>query len=136
MQAAQQAVLTAIGIAAFLLINRSRSPKATLVLVLLSIFASYRYLFWRAADTLALDTPLQALLSVGLLAAEAYAAVLLVLSYIQTAWPLDRKPVPLPADPAVWPTVDVFIPTYNEPLEIVAPTVLAAPERSTGRATS
>ncbi|MBV8393947.1 MAG: glycosyltransferase, partial [Alphaproteobacteria bacterium] len=32
----------------------------------------------------------------------------------------------LPRDPETWPTVDVFIPTYNEPLEIVRPTVMAA----------
>jgi cellulose synthase (UDP-forming) len=30
------------------------------------------------------------------------------------------------ADPADWPTVDVYIPSYNESLDIVKPTVFAA----------
>jgi cellulose synthase (UDP-forming) len=32
----------------------------------------------------------------------------------------------MPPDRDEWPTVDVFIPTYNEPLKVVKPTVLAA----------
>ena len=36
------------------------------------------------------------------------------------------RPVELPEDGALWPTVDVFIPRYNESLSVVKPTVLAA----------
>ena len=36
-------------------------------------------------------------LSLGLIAAEFYAWLVLVLGYIQTAWPLGRKPVAMPA---------------------------------------
>ena len=61
-----------------------------------------------------------------LVAAEVYAALVLLLGYFQTAWPLKRKPLPLPADRSQWPTVDVFIPTYNEPLSVVKPTIYAA----------
>ena len=126
MAAEQQSFLTIAGIFAFLIIRRSPSRKATLVLVFLSLLATARYLFWRAADTLSFDGFAQGLLSIGLLAAETYAGILLVLSYLQTAYPLNRKPVPLPHDPNTWPTIDVFIATYNEALEIVRPTVLAA----------
>lgn len=52
--------------------------------------------------------------------------MILVLGYFQVLWPLNRKPVPLPADQRLWPSVDVFIPTYNEPLSVVRTTVLAA----------
>ena len=38
----------------------------------------------------------------------------------------NARPAPLPDDPATWPSVDVYIPTYNEDLELVRPTVLAA----------
>jgi cellulose synthase (UDP-forming) len=48
------------------------------------------------------------------------------LSYFQSSWPLNRKYVPLPRDTNQWPTVDVFIPTFNEPLDIVRCSVLAA----------
>jgi len=50
----------------------------------------------------------------------------LMLGYFQTAWPLQRKPLPLPENRDEWPTVDVFIPTYNEPLSVVKPTIYAA----------
>jgi cellulose synthase (UDP-forming) len=50
----------------------------------------------------------------------------LLLGYFQTAWPLKRTPMPLPASRDLWPTVDVFIPTYNEPLSVVKPTIYAA----------
>jgi cellulose synthase (UDP-forming) len=73
-----------------------------------------------------MDNLLDLVLGTGLLGAEIYAFVVLLLGYIQTAWPLERKPHPLPEDTSLWPTVDVFIPTYNEPLSVVRPTVLAA----------
>ncbi len=65
-------------------------------------------------------------LGLGLLGAELYAFVILVLGYFQVLWPLHRKPVQLPEDQALWPSVDVFIPTYNEPLSVVRTTILAA----------
>ena len=52
--------------------------------------------------------------------------MVLLLSYLQTAWPLERKPEPLPDDLSLWPTVDVYVPTYNEPLNVVRITVLGA----------
>ena len=50
----------------------------------------------------------------------------MALGYIQTITPLERKPIPLPEDPADWPIVDVYIPTYNEDLSVVRATFLAA----------
>ena len=49
---------------------------------------------------------------------------MLVLGYVQTLWPLERRPIPMPDDIALWPTVDVYVPTYNEPMSIVRATVL------------
>jgi cellulose synthase (UDP-forming) len=126
MDAVQQAILTGFGIVAFLVINRSKTRRAGLVLVVLSLVVTARYLFWRAADTLQFDGFFQSFLCLGLVAAEVYASILLLLSYMQTAYPLDRKPVPLPLDPTDWPTVDVYVPSYNEALSLVRPTVLAA----------
>ena len=98
----------------------------TLVLVLMSAIVSSRYLWWRVSSTLNWDDSLDLLLGVGLLLAELYAWLVLILGYFQTAWPMGRKPAPLPADPSHWPSVDVYIPTYNEPLSVVKPTVFAA----------
>jgi cellulose synthase (UDP-forming) len=62
----------------------------------------------------------------GLFLAEVYIWVMLLLNYLQTVWPLKREIVPLPDDMSKWPTVDIYIPSYNEPLEVVRDTVLAA----------
>jgi cellulose synthase (UDP-forming) len=121
----QQAVLTLLGIAAFLLVNRSKSRRATVLLVLLSFAITSRYLWWRVTETIQFDNPLQGLLSLGLFAAECYAGALLFLSYVQLTYPLNRKPTRLPPNPDDWPSVDVYVPSYNESLEIVRPTVLA-----------
>ena len=107
-------------------IRRISGNLASILLILLSAIASTRYLWWRATHTLNWDDLIDLSLGLGLLAAEIYAWLVLVLGFIQTIWPLRRQPAPLPEDTAQWPSVDVFIPTYNEPLKVVKPTVLAA----------
>ncbi|WP_456380867.1 UDP-forming cellulose synthase catalytic subunit [Thiolapillus sp.] len=107
-------------------IRRIPGNLATMILIVLSVIASSRYLWWRINYTLNWDDLIDLTLGLGLLAAELFAWLVLILGYFQTARPLQRQPVALPADPAQWPTVDVFIPTYNEPLEVVKPTVYAA----------
>ena len=52
--------------------------------------------------------------------------MVLVLGYFQVVWPLNRQPVPLPEDMAQWPTVDIFVPTYNEDLNVVKNTIYAS----------
>ena len=122
----QQALLALGCVAMFLCLNRLKGRTVTILLVLLSSVVSMRYMYWRLTDTLDFTGFWQTFLGTGLLLAEVYALMALVLSYVQSIWPLDRKPVPLPTDPETWPEVDVFIPTYNETLEIVKPTVFAA----------
>ena len=126
MDAEHQTWLTLGGIVAFLALNRVKSRKIGLMLVFISVLVTSRYLFWRLTETLEFDSLWQTLLGTGLFVAEVFAGLLMALSYFQTSYPLERKPVPLPADPELWPTVDVYIPTYNESMEIVRPTVLAA----------
>lgn len=121
-----QAVVAIGTMLVFLLCNRVPGRPMTLFLMVLSSAVSIRYILWRFTETLDFATPFQGLLGTGLALAELYAIVVLALGYVQMVWPLERKPVPLPADPAEWPTVDVFIPTYNEDLSIVRATVLAA----------
>ena len=69
---------------------------------------------------------LDAFFILSLLLAEAYAFFILFLGYFQTIWPLRRAPVPLPDATEEWPHVDVLIPTYNEPLDVVRYTALGA----------
>ncbi|WP_445395507.1 UDP-forming cellulose synthase catalytic subunit [Zobellella sp. An-6] len=98
----------------------------TLLMIVLSTLISCRYLWWRYSSTLNWNSSLDLTLGLILLAAETYSWLLLVLGYVQTCWPLRRKPAPLPSDTRRWPSVDVMIPTYNEPLAVVRTTVYAA----------
>ncbi|MGB5972762.1 MAG: UDP-forming cellulose synthase catalytic subunit [Nodosilinea sp.] len=98
-----------------------------LFMVVLSSMTTLRYLYYRTRYTLNLDTPLDAVFSLLLFAAELYALGTLFLSYFQTLRLRDRKSVDLaPIPPAQWPTVDVYIPTYDEDVAIVRKTVVAA----------
>ncbi|MDM0020206.1 UDP-forming cellulose synthase catalytic subunit [Variovorax saccharolyticus] len=122
----QQLTLSIAIFIAALVLNRFPGRIPTLAMIFLSVIVSSRYMYWRITETMYMDNLLDLVLGTGLLGAEIYAFVVLLLGYIQTAWPLERKPHPLPEDTSLWPTVDVFIPTYNEPLSVVRPTVLAA----------
>ena len=121
-----QSILAFATALAFFLGNRRKGRRMTLFLTMLSALMSLRYIVWRVTETLEFNTVLQGFLGTGLALAEAYAVVVLALGYIQTMWPLQRQPMPLPDNPADWPTVDVYIPSYNEDLSIVRATVLAA----------
>ncbi|WP_274534351.1 UDP-forming cellulose synthase catalytic subunit [Methylobacterium indicum] len=120
-----QAILAVVCFGLFLLANRRRGRGTTVFLAVLSVLTSFRYMFWRVTDTLTIELSIESFLGLLLIIAECYAVTILVLGYIQNIWPLNRKPVPLPADVDAWPAVDVFVPTYNESLSIVRTTVLA-----------
>ncbi|MCW8345636.1 UDP-forming cellulose synthase catalytic subunit [Vibrio sp. ZSDZ65] len=103
---------------------KGRLPN--LLLIILSLIASCRYIWWRYTSTINWDKDLDMILGLVLLIAETYSWMVLLLSYFQSIWPLNRKPVLLPSSTQTWPTIDLFIPTYNEELEVVRATVLAA----------
>ncbi len=130
----QQAVLGLVTLAMALAMARSSdSYLITLALMMLSMFCTFRYGYWRIAqvvrffqDPASHPGALDAFFIFCLLGAEAYAFVILFLGYFQTIWPLRRAPVALPDNPEEWPHIDVLIPTYNEPLDVVRYTALGA----------
>lgn len=109
-----------------LLVRRIPGRFSALMLIVLSLTVSCRYIWWRYTSTLNWDDPLSLVCGLILLFAETYAWIVLVLGYFQVVWPLNRQPVPLPKEMAQWPTVDIFIPTYNEDLSVVKNTVYAS----------
>ena len=109
-----------------IIMGRAKSRKATLAIAALSLLVSTRYIVWRTTSTLEFDTVPAFLLGTGLYLAELYAWVILALGFLQTSWPLHRPLVEPEGTPDQWPTIDVYIPTYNENLEIVRNTVFAA----------
>jgi cellulose synthase (UDP-forming) len=98
-----------------------------LFMITLSSLTTLRYLYYRTRYTLNFDTPLDGTFSLLLYGAEMYALGTLFLSYFQTLRLRDRTSVDLTAVPQTqWPTVDVYIPTYDEDVAIVRKTVVAA----------
>ena len=122
----QQTVIGCGAIVIGLLIGRVSSRGAILTMMAISVLMSSRYLYWRMTSTMVETSTGETVLSFLLLAAECYGFMMLLLAYVQESGKLERRPVPLPSDPAQWPTVDVFVPTYNEPLSVVRATILAA----------
>ncbi|NEP12023.1 MAG: UDP-forming cellulose synthase catalytic subunit [Symploca sp. SIO2C1] len=107
--------------------SKKNSEYIHLFLVLLSIVTTIRYLYYRTSYTLNLEDWLNATFSLLLFVAELYAISTLVLAYFQTLKIKDRKPVDLSNFPQEeWLKVDIYIPTYNEDVEIVRKTTLAA----------
>ena len=129
-----QIVLGGVSIITALILNRvSRSRMITLALMFISLTATLRYGWWRfhaifqffndqANSWLTIDS----FLMLVLLSAEVYTIIIMILGFMQTSAPLERKPIPLPEDESLWPHVDLLIPTYNEPLSLVRYTALAA----------
>jgi cellulose synthase (UDP-forming) len=109
-----------------LLMRRIPGMTPTLVLIALSMIASCRYGYWRLTESIDFEPGWETFIGWCLLGAEIYAWLIMVLGFVQSAVPLKRQAVAMPPDRSGWPTVDVFIPTYHEPLSVVEPTVLAA----------
>ena len=130
----QQLLLGAMTVFIAIWMQRSStSYLITLTLMLVSIFSTIRYGYWRVATTIrylfepgSKANPLDTFFIWMLLLAECYAFVILGMGYLQTLWPLRRAPVPLPEDSDDWPAIDLLIPTVNEPLSVVRFTALAA----------
>lgn len=123
---ASQWIFGAGVIVAGISVARLKSRRATLAICVLALLASTRYMFWRTTQTLDFGTPLELFLGMGLYIAEVYAWLILVLGFLQTSWPIRRLPMELTGPDQALPTVDVYIPTYNESLAIVRSSVLAA----------
>jgi cellulose synthase (UDP-forming) len=129
----EQAIFGALLILLGIVLNTSsRSITVTMILMTMSVFSTLRYGYWRVIQTWEGITSAGHIYEWGtifvllLLVTEFFAFSTLILGYFQTLRPLKRPPQPLAGDLANWPTVDVMVPTYNEPLHVVRATVLAA----------
>lgn len=102
-------------------------PRVVMLAILFALLG--RYVFWRVLMTLNFDSTLTAMFSVGFLGLE-----LLVLGgqAWQFNWMLlikDRQPQAQRAELSVkardyYPSVDILIPTYDEPLHILKRTII------------
>lgn len=126
MDSQKQYIFGLVSIGILFLLGFSKKHSISVVMMVVSALMSTRYIYFRATQTLHFNSEIEAILGIGLFLAELYIWVILLLTYLQTVFPLKRGIVPLPDDVSQWPTVDVYIPSYNESLEVVRDTVLAA----------
>ena len=129
MEISERAQLSlAIGVFVLMLLVRTQAKKPVWRLALLSLaaFLTLRYVFWRVSSTISYHDFLSFIAALALFLAEIYGITVYALGMFVNAHPLHRQPVPLPKDPSLWPTVDVLVPSYNEPQDMLEITLLAA----------
>ncbi|MBL8576473.1 MAG: UDP-forming cellulose synthase catalytic subunit [Mesorhizobium sp.] len=86
-----------------------------------------RYVYWRSTSTLPpLNQPENFIPGFLLYLAEMYSVLMLALSLFVVAQPLAPRPARVRSADDDLPSVDVFIPTYNEEPELLANTMAAA----------
>ena len=99
-----------------------------IVIILSASFVTLRYFYWRVFNTLPDISyePISFFFAFLLLLAESYGFLIYLLGAFVNIRPLKRKPVILPADTNLWPTVDILVPSYNEDIDILEVTLMAA----------
>ena len=96
------------------------------VLLAFGIAVVARYVYWRTTTTLPPVTePFDFVPGVLLYAAEMYCVLMLAISFFVISDPLRRAPARRLQDDQL-PTVDVFVPSYNEDKDLLAVTLAAA----------
>ncbi|EJN10291.1 UDP-forming cellulose synthase catalytic subunit [Herbaspirillum sp. YR522] len=124
---AAQGVMAGSAVALMLLMRSFGYVRRLRVFFLLvSSFLLLRYLWWRTFNTLAYDNVADFVFMAMLYLAEVYGISVALLSFFVNVHPLKRDPVPLDLRPGKLLTVDVLIPTYNEPTELLEITLRAA----------
>ncbi len=124
-----QQFVVAWGLTFFLFFFRKlfSKPPLRIIFVLVASYIAMRYIFWRTFDTLLYTGPADFIGMMLLYFSEVYCLVVHTIGMFTRLWPLERKVLPLgEVPPHKLPTVDIFVPTYNEDEELVRITVTAA----------
>lgn len=117
-------------------------PRQRLAAMFIATASSLRYFWWRSTETIYKDgfpylthegswiwdwrhAP-DSLLSICLLLAEFYALYILFGGFFQTAVHQERTPIPVDFNDPKLPTVDIFVPSYNEHIDILRRTLTGA----------
>lgn len=104
-------------------------PEGATRMVLLALATSIvlRYVYWRTTSTLPpINQPMNFVPGLLLYLAEMFSVCMLFLSLFVVSRPLAPRPPSPGLDEQTLPTVDIFIPTYNEDAMLLAHTIAAA----------
>lgn len=114
-------------VAAMIVVRRLPRTRVTRQIYLaLGTLIVLRYVWWRTTETLpSIDDPVGFGFGITLWLAEMFCVMMLFISLFVVAEPLRRPPARR-LDPEHCPTVDVFVPSYNESADLVAATLAAA----------
>jgi cellulose synthase (UDP-forming) len=103
-----------------------RSLPARVLLLAVASVLIFRYWIWRVLATLpSIDAPVSFSAAILLLVIETYAIGVFFLTAFINADPSERPP-PKRVNAADLPTVDILVPSYNEPSEMLSVTLAAA----------
>ena len=122
-------VLLLIAVLAITTISPRPRPWSRLLVVGILLVLTLRYLLWRSLSTLNLSTPLNGVFSLGLFGLEllifagSIIQLILLLRVNDRRAEANRLSVSV-LDGSFVPTVDIFIPTYNEPPFILQRTII------------
>ncbi|PZO81768.1 MAG: cellulose synthase catalytic subunit (UDP-forming) [Mesorhizobium amorphae] len=127
----QGQLITGVSIVIAMMVLKLVRPEGVWRLISLALGTTIvlRYVYWRTTSTLPpINQPENFIPGFLLYSAEMYSVMMLALSLFVVAQPLAprRSRAKDPVDRSKLPTVDVFIPTYNEDAELLANTMAAA----------
>lgn len=88
-------------------------------------FLTLRYWFFRTTVTISFTSGFEFCFSLLLYLAETYAMMIYFMGMFVNSSPMTRVSPTLPSDMSKLPTIDVYIPTYNESAEMVRITAIA-----------
>ena len=124
--AAELALGAAVIVAMFVVKRAGSGPVQRHVYLALGTLIVLRYVWWRTTETLPpIDDVVGFSAGVTLYVAEMFCVGMLFVSLFVIADPLRRPPARR-LKPEECPSVDVFVPTYNESADLIAATLAAA----------
>ncbi len=124
-----QIIVSTTIIIVILVLFKRKTEHVKLFIIFASMFISLRYFFWRTFNTINTDNIFNLSASVLLYLAETYSIIIALLGSFIALRLLERKSIKISPEeppPKSLPTVDIFIPTYDEPVDVVKATALAA----------
>lgn len=107
-------------------VKRFQAQPYRTVFFVAALFLGFRYMDWRITKTLVYSDFYDFLGTSALFLAEFYGFATLFINVLIGYAPKATEIIPIDLNDPNLPTVDILIPTYNEPLEVIHTTMIAA----------